>query len=88
VEAVILDFYHATEYLAKLAKALHPSDEEKALTQTKAWLRVLRDEGGEVMIALLESWDWPAVRGLAAVRAECGAGLLGQPRASDGRPDG
>lgn len=70
VEAVILDFYHATEYLAKLAKALHPSDEEKALTQTKAWSRVLRDEGGDVMIAMLESWDWPGVRGLAAVRAE------------------
>lgn len=70
VEAVILDFYHATEYLAKLAKALHPSDEEKALTQTKAWSRVLRDEGGDVMIAMLESWDWPAVRGLASVRAE------------------
>lgn len=70
VEAVILDFYHATEYLAKLAKALHPSDEEKALTQTQAWSRMLRDEGGDVMIAMLESWDWPVVGGLAAVRAE------------------
>ena len=70
VEAVILDFYHAAEYLAKLAKALHPSDEEKALTQTKAWSRILRDEGGEVMIAVLEAWDWPAVRGLSSVRAE------------------
>jgi hypothetical protein len=70
VQAVILDFYHAAEHLAKLTKALHPSDEEKALAQTKAWSRVLRDEGGEVMIAVLESWDWPAVRGLATVRAE------------------
>ena len=30
-EAVILDFYHAAEYLAKLASALHPTDEVAAL---------------------------------------------------------
>lgn len=70
VEAVILDFYHASEYLAKLAHALHPGDEEQALTQTKAWSRILRDEGGEVLIAVLDSWDWPSVRGLASVRAD------------------
>lgn len=70
VEAVILDFCHAAEYLAKLAKALHPSDEDAALDQTKAWSRVLRDEGGEVMIAVLESWDWPSARGLGTVRSE------------------
>ena len=70
VGAVILDFYHAAEYLAKLAAALHPSDEAAALEQTKHWSRLLRDEGGEVMIAVLEAWDWPAVKGLAAVRAE------------------
>jgi hypothetical protein len=70
VEAVILDFYHAAEYLAKLAAALHPTDEEAALDQTKAWSRVLRDEGGEVMIAVLEEWEWPSVKGLSAVRAD------------------
>lgn len=70
VEAVILDFYHAAEYLAKLAAVSHPGDEAAALEQTKAWSRVLRDEGGEVMIAVLESWEWPNVRGLGAVRSE------------------
>lgn len=70
VEVVILDFYHAAEHLGKLASALHPSDEDAALAQTKSWSRLLRDEGGEVMVAALEEWDWPAVRGLAAVRAE------------------
>ncbi len=54
VEAVILDFYHAAEYLAKLAAALHPTDEEAALAQTTSWSRVLRDEGGEVMMRVLE----------------------------------
>jgi hypothetical protein len=70
VEAVVLDFYHAAEYLAKLAAALHPNDAEAALEQTKSWSRVLRDEGGEVVIAVLENWDWPGVKGLAAVRED------------------
>src|SRR5262249_51447407 len=30
VEVVILDFYHVTEYLGKLAKALHPGQEAEA----------------------------------------------------------
>jgi len=69
VGAVILDFDHAAEYLAKLAGVLHPNDAAAALAPTKAWSRVLRDEGGEVMIAVPEAWDWPGVTGLAAVRA-------------------
>ncbi len=70
VEAVILDFFHAAEYLGKLAAALHPSDAAAATAQAATWSRVLRDEGGDVMIGVLEAWDWPAVRGLAGVRAE------------------
>lgn len=70
VEAVILDFYHAAEYLAKLAAVLHPTDEEAARDQTKAWSCLLRGEGGEVLIAVLEEWDWPNRKGLPAVRAE------------------
>jgi hypothetical protein len=70
VEAVILDFYHAAEYLARLAKALHPKDEAKALEQTKSWSRVLRDEGGDAMVGVLESWDWPTRAGLPSVREE------------------
>jgi hypothetical protein len=70
VEAVILDFYHAAEYLAKLSGVLHPTDEEAALSQTKAGSRLLREEGGEVLIAALEAWEWPSVKGLPAVRAD------------------
>lgn len=70
VEAVILDFYHASEYLAKLSTAVHPTDEAAALAQTKLWSRLLRDEGGETMISVLEEWDWPPSKGLAAVRDE------------------
>ncbi|VTR95220.1 Uncharacterized protein family (UPF0236) OS=Singulisphaera acidiphila (strain ATCC BAA-1392 / DSM 18658 / VKM B-2454 / MOB10) GN=Sinac_0069 PE=4 SV=1 [Gemmata massiliana] len=70
VEAVILDFYHAAEHRAKLAGVLHPTDETVAQSQAKAWSRVLREEGGEVLIAVLESWSWPSVNGLARVRGE------------------
>jgi hypothetical protein len=70
VGAVILDFYHASEHLAKLAQALFPGDEAAALDQTRSWSRVLRDEGGDVMIGVLESWAWPARKGLASVRDE------------------
>ena len=70
VEAVILDFYHASEYLAKLTAALHPADEAAALAQTKSWSRLLRDEGGEAMIAVLQEWEWPPRPGLATVRQE------------------
>lgn len=70
VEAVILDSYHAAEYRAKLAAALFPTDEAAALDQTKSWSRLLRDEGGDVVIALLEEWEWPSVKGLPAVRDE------------------
>lgn len=69
-EAVILDFYHAAEYLARLATALFPADELAALDQTKAWSRLLRDEGGHALIGVLEDWDWPNRPGLPAVRAE------------------
>jgi len=69
VEAVILDRYHASEYLGTLATALRPGDEAAALEQAKGWTRLLRDEGGHAMIAVLEEWEWPSMRGLAAVRA-------------------
>jgi len=67
---VILDFFHAAEHLSALAKALHPHDEAKAKAQGSAWSRLLRDEGGDALIAVLEEWDWPRSASLAAVRAE------------------
>jgi hypothetical protein len=79
VGAVILDFFHAAQYLAKLAAAMHPTDEERAAEQSASWARVLRDEGGDVLIGVLEAWDWPAVRGLAGVRAEV-LGYFGNQR--------
>jgi hypothetical protein len=60
VEVVILDFWHAKEYLTALAGALHP--ESAALAQEKAgwWCRLLKEEGGALTLAYLREQDWPA----------------------------
>jgi hypothetical protein len=70
VEAVILDFWHAASYLAKLADALHPKDEAKATEQTAAWCRILKEEGGHALLGVLQAQDWPRVPGLSRVREE------------------
>jgi hypothetical protein len=70
VGAVILDFWHAAEYLGKLATALHPGDESARKEQVGSWSRVLREEGGETMIGVLEAWDWPTSAAMTAAREE------------------
>jgi hypothetical protein len=70
VEAVILDFFHAAEYLGKLALALHPNDEELSQTQVAEWSHLLKEEGGATLITVLEEWGWPPGQGLATVREE------------------
>ena len=50
---LILDFYHAASYLERLAKALHPQDEEAAQAQAAAWCSLLKAEGGALLLAVL-----------------------------------
>jgi hypothetical protein len=64
---VILDFYHAASYLGQLARALHPGDEARAAGQAEGWCRLLKEEGGAVVLAVLREWSWPA-RPPAALR--------------------
>lgn len=52
VEAVILDFYHAAEYLAALGRALHPQDEVACEAWLGEWCHRLKHEGG---LAVFES---------------------------------
>jgi hypothetical protein len=56
---VILDYYHAANYLEKLAKALHPSEFEKAKAQAEAWCHLLKEEGGATTLAVLREWAGP-----------------------------
>jgi hypothetical protein len=50
----ILDFYHASQHVANLARALHPVDEEAFEQQAHAWNHQLKHEGGA---ALLTTWE-------------------------------
>jgi hypothetical protein len=63
VEAVILDFWHAAEYLGQLSKALHPDDAEAAAAWRGPWCHRLKHEGGAAVLAGLRDLD---VRGQAA----------------------
>jgi hypothetical protein len=69
LDAVILDFYHAAEYLGDLARALHPSDEAAREAWLGDWCGRLKRAGGA---AVLEDLRALAVRGRAAkeVRTE------------------
>ena len=71
VEVVILDYYHAADYLTRLAKVLHSKDETKACEQAQQWRSLLKAEGGHALIAVLEQWEWPTgVAGLKKMREE------------------
>ena len=63
VETVILDFYHATEYLAELGRALYPSDEQAREEWLGAWCHKLKHEGG---VKVLEGLQGLELRGRAA----------------------
>lgn len=63
VEVVILDFYHAAEYLGGIAHALHPTNAEAAAAWLEPWCHQLKHEGGEAVLRrlreLLVSPDLP-----------------------------
>ena len=54
VDAVILDFYHATEYLGELGRALHPNDEDARETWLDDWCHRLKHQGGEAVLEDLQ----------------------------------
>ena len=62
---VILDFYHPAEKLTGLARLLFPKEEERAEEQARQWCRLLKEEGGALLAAVLREWDWPRRAGLA-----------------------
>jgi hypothetical protein len=50
LDAVILDFYHASEYLRESAKAVHGAGTEEARACHRRWSHRLKHEGGRVML--------------------------------------
>ena len=59
---LILDFWHPTGYLEKLAKAVHAKDAEAAVALTQRWCSLLKAQGGAVTLATLRAWDLPLRR--------------------------
>jgi len=63
---VILDFWHASEYLTELGLALYADDDQQRKKQVSAWCHQLKHEGGAKTLAMLEELDVsrprPAVR--------------------------
>jgi hypothetical protein len=53
VDEVILDFWHASEYLGDLSRALHPGQEEASKAWCSQWCSKLKAEGGEAVRAQL-----------------------------------
>jgi hypothetical protein len=65
LEVVILDFYHPAEKLTGLARLLYPKDEARAEGQARDWCRLMKEEGGALLAAVLREADWPRRPGLA-----------------------
>lgn len=70
IEAVILDFFHAAEYLGGLARALFPGDDEAREGWLGGWCHRLKHEGGPAVLEALRGLE---VRGRAAKEARAEA---------------
>ena len=57
VEVVILDFYHAAEYLNDLAKAWHRTDPQGPEALGRQWCQQLKHEGGQAVLDTLQGLD-------------------------------
>jgi len=70
LDAVILDFFHASEHLGDFAKAWCAGDPEAAEAAHKAWSHRLKHEGGAATLAWLESLDAASNPGARAAWSE------------------
>jgi hypothetical protein len=73
---VILDFWHVADSLLKLAKALHPSDEEQRQGLLTTWCHTMKHEGGARIVAELEKLELPANKPLVRAQYEETLGYL------------
>src|SRR5471032_47436 len=62
VEVVIIDFWHVSDHLGDLARALYPQDEDQAKTQKGQWCHILKHQGGAALVNALEELSLPERR--------------------------
>lgn len=61
----MLDFYHASEHVGSLARAVHPGDHAQTEAKTKTWCHTLKHQGGPALrqsFEQLDTTDWSAER--------------------------
>jgi hypothetical protein len=73
---VILDFWHASDSLCKLAKAVHPIDETARQTLLTTWCHTMKHEGGVRVVEELEKADLPRSKRLVREQYEETVGYL------------
>lgn len=56
---LILDFWHAADSLLKLAKTIHPSEEDRRQELVKGWCHTMKHEGGERIVEELGKLQLP-----------------------------
>jgi hypothetical protein len=67
---LILDFWHASDYLTELAKLLHPDDEDKRQELVKTWCHVMKHEGGHRILEVLREYPLPRKSAVQEKHAE------------------
>jgi hypothetical protein len=67
---VILDFWHVADSLLKLAKALHPSDEEQRQGLLTTWCHTMKHEGGVRIVADLDKLELPPNKPIVQLQYE------------------
>jgi hypothetical protein len=67
---IILDFWHASDSLCKLAKALHPGDETARQELLTEWCHRMKHEGGQRVVEELERLPLPRGRLTARTQYE------------------
>jgi len=60
VEAIIIGYWHVSEYLADLAEAACPADRDARAALRREWCRVLKEEGGWTTLNLLREYQPPS----------------------------
>jgi hypothetical protein len=73
---LILDFWHASDSLCKLAKALHPGDEAARQTLLTTWCHIMKHEGGRRIVEELEKLPLPRAKPAARAQYDETVGYL------------
>jgi len=67
---LILDFWHAANYLTELAKLVQPDDEERRQALVASWCHTMKHEGGQRIVEVLRAWPVPRKKAVQEKHAE------------------